>query len=166
MTIEMPENGITKEKLGIYQARVVSQVLGNNINPIAKLHKAIREENWFEGLILSCTYFEMFGVLSLKTYFETISNVEPKQHGIISVFLGRAQLAPTIKLLYFCGLVSSKTYAHMMKIKDARNKIVHRTKVKDKAFVIPEEINNESKTKALKLIEDAIECIKELGAIS
>jgi hypothetical protein len=162
----MSENGIAKEKRGIYEARAVSQVLGNHIHPIAKLQKAILEKNWFEGLILSCTYFEMFGFLSLETSYEEIGNVEPKQHGIISDFLGRAQLAPTIRLLYICGLVSSNTYANMMEIKKARDKIVHRTEVKNNAFIIPEEINDKSKTKALKLIEDAIDCLKELGAIS
>ena len=58
VTIGMSENTISKEKLGIFDARAVSQVLGKNVLPIDKLQRAISARTAPSHLSSSEPFFE------------------------------------------------------------------------------------------------------------
>ena len=152
----------SKEMLGKGVAKHTARVLTSYTHAIELLEEAVKEEKWFKGLVLSATFFEMIGSIMLKAYYEQIKG--PKHQRKIAEFLGRAGFKRIVTLLYLCDLIKPETYSKMVRIVDARGKLIHRVQRKTKYLVFENEISRENKKKALKLTADAIECLKELGA--
>jgi len=120
-------------------------------DPITTLEKAILNENWFTGVILSATYLEIYGKKKIKQFFE--------EHGIKLSHKEKditedLNLFRTIKFLYNFGIIDKKMYEKMEEIRRERNKLVHEEG----------KIHRQDICKARKLIEDSIDIIIKLGA--
>ncbi len=158
----MSEDESTKEMLSKIASKVSTFAIGNYIQPIHSLKDSLENHDWFKGLILSTTFLEMFGFLSLRTYYE--QNVDREHHKKIGEFLYRSGLARIITLLYFSGLIKRDSYTKMIEINKARNEIVHRVRrIKKDEFAFDDEIDIKFERKAKKLIKQTIICLKELG---
>lgn len=115
-------------------------------SPIKTLQVAIKNKEWFEGIVLSVTYFEHFGLLMLKEHFKGKIEERKLKH------LGVEQM---IILLYGSGLIDGNTYSKMMEIKKKRIKLVH------DPWTQQIELDPQD---AERLIEKAIECLEILTA--
>lgn len=154
--IEMSEGEIGKEAI-----RMIVRMIAEDIHPIELLKETVENKDWFKGLILSTTFFEMFGLVILDSHFRHVKKgSEPK---IVTDFLDRLGLMRIIQLLYLCGFIELGTYTKMNDIVKERNKWIHRKKrgKKDFAYLIGAEQTD--KEMVIKLIESAIDCLKELG---
>jgi hypothetical protein len=112
--------------------------------PTKVLQTHIDKKQWLEGIVVSTAFFESFGVTKLRVHFKGEIKEEK---------LERLGLEEIIILLRASGIINQPTYSKMMNIKDVRNKLVH-----DPTMTYKLEY-----TKSKKLLEEAIECIKELG---
>jgi hypothetical protein len=157
----MSEDESTKEMLSKTASKISTFAIGNYIQPIRILKDSLENHDWFKGLILSATFLEMFGFLSLRIYYE--QKIDRKHHKEIGNFLNRLGLSRTIKLLYFNGFIKHNTFLKMTKIIKARNKLVHPIQKMGKDFVFAEGSDHIPIETVEKMIEDAIGCLKELG---
>lgn len=110
--------------------------------PIPTLREAIEQEQWFSGIVMGTAFFEVWGLELLKEKFEGKISADK---------LERLRLEEIILFLYSSEIIDQPTYAKMMELKEARNKIVHN----------PYELLELDKPKIL--IEKAIDCLKALG---
>lgn len=77
---------------------------------------ALRNKEWFKGIVLSATYFEHFGLEKLRAHFKGKIS-EERLNGL--------SLESIITLLFGCGLIDQNTYTRMIEVKDRRNAFVH-----------------------------------------
>jgi hypothetical protein len=161
LTVAMSKDEKTREVLNKTAARVSSYAIASFIQPIDLLKEAIENKKWFEGLILSATFFELFGFITLKTYYEVKKGKTYRTK--IGELLKRMGLMNKILLLYLCDFIRPKTYDKMRRIVKERNNLVHRVRRINNDFAFETEISTEDKEKAIKLTAEAIECLKELG---
>jgi len=161
LTVAMAMDKNTKEVLSKTAARVSAYAIASIIQPLDLLKATIENKKWFEGLILSATFFELFGFITLRTYYGEKKGETYRKR--IEEFLDRIGLANKLLLLYLCDFICPATYTKMIKVVRERNRLVHRVRRINKDFVFQVEISEESKEKAIELIADAIECLKELG---
>lgn len=112
--------------------------------PTKVLQRYIDKKQWFEGIVVSTAYFESLGITKLKIHFK--GEIKQKR-------LERLGLEELILLLRASDIIKQPTYSKMMEIKDMRNDLAH-----DPTMTYKLEY-----TKSKKLLENAIECIKELG---
>lgn len=106
------------------------------------LEDTIEKGEWFKGIVLSAAFFEHFGSLRLRNHFQgTISEDKIKNLTLMEIII----------FLFGLKLIAQPSYTKMIRVKEKRNDLVHEPFTK----VDPEE--------AKHLIQDAIECLKELG---
>jgi len=160
----MSEAKIRNEEFRRLLAKNLLHNLTRAIRPLGLLKETIEKEEWFKGLILSTTYFEMFGLSILHSYFRQGKKGRPKQDKIVTDFFDRLGVMKIIRLLYLCDFIKLGTYKKMKAIVKERHNWIHRAqkeKKKDFSYLIrPEQQDIE---KAMKLIAEAIDCLKELG---
>lgn len=110
-------------------------------SPREILQDAIRNKEWFKGIVLSAAFFEHFGSIIL----------EKRTNGGIKNSNLNLPLEKILRLLHDFQLVSQPIYSKMREIKKERNSLVHN----------PFADADEDKSK--RLIENAIECLEALG---
>lgn len=158
----MSEDESIEEKRAKTASKVSSFAIGNYIKPISLLKDTLEKHDWFKGLIMSTTFLEMFGFLTLQTYYE--QKVNREHHKKIGKFFHRIGLERIITLLYFSGLIKRDTYTKMIEINKARNKLVHHVRrINDNEFAFEDKIDGNFEKKAIKQIKSAIKCLEELG---
>ena len=130
----------------IVESKFIGTVVVHRISPIKTLKEAIKNNEWFKGIVLSVTYFEHFGLLKLKEHFKgKIDEGKLKDLGVEQMII----------LLYGSGLIDGNTYSKMTKIRKKRNKLVHGS------WTQHIELDPHD---AERLIKQAIECLEILGA--
>jgi hypothetical protein len=155
---------MSKTKTGIEagrksSAKIPLMMMARDIRPLGLLKEAIDNRDWFTGLVLSTTFFEMFGLMMLSSYFGR-GKKDSEHRNIVADCLDRIGLMKLIQLLYLCGFVRLGTYRKMKSIVKERNTWIHRVKGGKKYLIDAEEKDIE---KIMNLITDAINCLKELG---
>ena len=110
--------------------------------PIPTLREAIKQEQWFSGIVMGTAFFEVWGLELLKEKFEGKISGDK---------LEDLRLEEIILLLYSSEIIDEPTYTKMMEVKKVRNKIVHN----------PYELLELDKPETF--IEKAIDCLKALG---
>jgi hypothetical protein len=143
-------------------AKIPLMMLANYIHPLNLLKETIDNKDWFKGLILSTTFFELFGSMMLHSFFRQ-EQKGSEQHKIVTDFLDRLGLMKLIRLLYLCGFIKLGTYRRMKKIVKERNKWIHRVQRTKRDFAYLLDVEQEDIEKIINLITDAIDCLKELG---
>jgi hypothetical protein len=120
--------------------------------PIKFLEDELKEKRFLEGVDVSVTYFERFGLEKLSDYFKSKGvPVEPLN-------LERLKIPAMTRMLERFGIIDNKTHSRMIEVNQVRNKIVHPHTVH--GLKDPDAING---SEAKKAIETAIECLKALG---
>lgn len=107
------------------------------------LKDAIKKGEWFKGIILSSAFFEHFGSLKLRENF---------QGSISDDKIRNFNLGELIVFLFGLKLLTQNGYSKIMRVKNKRDDLAHYPFAKTD----PKE--------AERLILDAIDCLKELGA--
>ena len=158
----MSEAKTGKEAVRKSLAKLASIMLAGTIRPLDLLKETIDNQDWFKGLILSTTFFEMFGLMMLDSYFRQ-GKKGPEQHKIVADFLARLRLMKLIQLLYLCDFIKLETYRKMKNIVKERNKWIHRAQRGKRDFAYLIDVEEEDTEKIMNLIADAIDCLKELG---
>lgn len=115
--------------------------------PLKTLEKAMDDEDWFRGIVLSATYFEAYGKFKIKEY------LGKNKINIGKDKIERLRLNQVITIMYALKIIDEKTYQMMLKIKDKRDKLVHEK----------HEIYRIESDEGLKLIQKAYDIIKKLG---
>ncbi|MEM3705974.1 MAG: hypothetical protein QXX59_08725 [Candidatus Bathyarchaeia archaeon] len=110
-------------------------------SPREILEDAIRNGEWFKGIVLSTAFFEHFGSIILERH----------TNGGIRNNKLKLTLEKILRLLYDFKLVDESVYLKMQEIRKERNKLVHNP------FVDVDE------NRSRRLIEDAIGCLEKLG---
>ena len=130
----------------IVERKIIGTVVVYRISPINTLREAIKNNEWFKGIVLSVTYFEHFGLLRLKEHFKGKIGNDKLEH------LGVEQM---LLLLYGSGLIDRNMYSKMTKIRKKRNALVHGSWTQH-IKLDPHDAEG--------LIKQAIECLEILGA--
>lgn len=130
----------------IVERKLIGTVVVHRVNPIKTLREAIKNKEWFKGIVLSVTYFEHFGLLKLKEHFKDKIDIDKLKH------LGVERM---LILLYGSDLIDSNIYSKMMKIRKKRNDLVHGSWTQH-IELDPHDAEG--------LIEQAIECLEILSA--
>ena len=143
-------------------AKAVSNMMARYVRPFDLLKETIDNQDWFRGLIFSTIFFEMFGSMTLDSYFRH-GKKGSEQHKIVTDFLDRVRLMKLVQLLYLCGFIKLGTYRKMKDIVKERNKWIHRVQREKKDFSYLLGVEQEDIEKIMNLIADAIDCLKELG---
>ncbi len=110
--------------------------------PIPTLREAIKQKQWFSGIVMSTAFFEVWGLELLKEKF---------QGKIADDRLERLRLEEIILLLYSSKIIDQRTYTKMMEVKEVRNRIVHN----------PYKLLELEKPETL--ISKAVDCLMALG---
>ena len=110
-------------------------------SPVTILKQRIDNMRWFEGVVLSAVFLEVYGVIWLKVYFG--NKIDPQR-------IERLSLEQIIMFLYGLGIVNQDIYSKMMGIKNARNNLLH----------YPMKLLYASEAK--KIIEKGIKCLEAL----
>lgn len=110
--------------------------------PRQMLDNAIRQREWFRGIVLSAALIEHFGSIILQNHL---------RDKISSERLKRLKLEHIIIFLYALNLINQPTYSKMIEIKDKRDDLAHNPFTE----LDPEQ--------AELLIRKAIECLETLG---
>jgi hypothetical protein len=158
----MSEVKVGKEAVRKSLAKVSLYMIAEDIHPLDLLKETIDNQDWFKGLILSTTFFEMFGLIMLNSYFKQ-GKKGSEQHKIVTDFFDRVGLMKLIQLLYLCGFIELGTYRKMKNIVKERNKWIHRVQRVKKDFIYLIGVEQKDTEKIMNLIADAIDCLKELG---
>ena len=143
-------------------AKAVSIMMAKYIRPLDLLKETIDNQDWFKGLIFSTMFFEMFGLMTLDSYFRH-GKKGSEQHKIVTDFFDRVRLMKLVQLLYLCGFIKLGTYRKMKNVVKERNKWIHRVHREKKDFSYLLDVEQEDTEKIMNLIADAIDCLKELG---
>ena len=130
----------------IVERKLIGTVVVHRVHPIKTLREAIKNKEWFKGIVLSVTYFEHFGLLKLKEHFKDKIDIDKLKH------LGVERM---LILLYGSDLIDSNIYSKMMKIRKKRNDLVHGSWTQQ-IKLDPHDAEG--------LIKQAIECLEILGA--
>ena len=130
----------------IVESKFIGTVVVHRISPIKTLKEAIKNNEWFKGIVLSVTYFEHFGLLKLKEHFKGKIGIDKLE------YLGVEQM---VILLYGSSLIDSNIYSKMTKIRKKRNDLVHGSWTQH-IELDPHDAEG--------LIKQAIECLELLGA--
>ena len=158
----MSEVEAHKEAVRKRRAKVSAHMMAWDIHPLVLLKETIKKRDWFKGLILSTTFFEMFGLMTLNSYFRQ-EKKGSEQHNIVTDFFDRVGLMKLIQLLYLCGFIELGTYRKMKAIVKERNKWIHRKQRVKTDFAYLIDVEQKDIKKNMNLIADAIESLKELG---
>jgi len=119
--------------------------------PIEELKKLYDEQRWFEGLVISCAYFERIAVSKLREYAEYNKKLPISSKKIKKMNLTLDKL---LVLSLISEIIDNKTYNDMDKIRILRNDLVHNP---DK---IKELDTDPERTK--KLFQNSIRCIDKI----
>lgn len=88
-------------------------------NPIDELEEHKKNEEFQEGIVRASTMIEHFGLMQLAEHFRKRRiDVSPNR-------LNRLTLDNIIFLLYATELVDAEGYRNLMRVKRARNRLVH-----------------------------------------
>lgn len=158
----MSEAKTRKEAVRKLLAKLSLHNLTRHIRPLGLLKETIENQDWFKGLILSTTYFEMCGLIILHTYFVQ-EKKGSEQHKVVTDFLDRVGVMKITQLLYLCDFIEFETYRKMRDIVKERNNWIHRAQREKKDFSYLIKPEQQDMKKAMNLIADAIDCLKELG---
>lgn len=112
-------------------------------DPIMAIKNKIRRKAWFEGVILAAVLLESLALARLKRNLKGKVSWKRLEH---------LSFEQVIIFLYGLELIGPETYRRMMRIRDERNKLVH--KVYDQ-YVLDNK-------KAEKLMLEAIKCFEDL----
>lgn len=109
-------------------------------NPKQVLKNCLKDKKWFEGIVLSATYFEYYGKKRLEELLK--NKISPQRVNWLNLD------ALTI-LTFGLGIISQSTYCKIIEVKDKRNDLVH------EPWTILELKDHE----AQNLLEKGIECL-------
>jgi hypothetical protein len=115
--------------------------------PIEELKEALASKRYFEGLVLSTSYYEITAIDKIKQF------LEKKELNISINNFGRIGLSQILVFLYSHKLINHNDYCHMNELIGYRNKIVHR------------EANKIDEKDAIRLINDGIICLGNLEKV-
>jgi len=160
--IEMSEVKAEKEAVRKSLAEMSLNMITEAFHPLDRLRETIDKKEWFKGLILSTTFFEMCGFIILTSYFE-LRKKGPEHRKIVTEFFKRISVSKLLQLLYLCDFIELGTYRKMNAINKERNLWVHRKKHEKNGVAYLIGVEQKDIKKIMKLISDAINCLKELG---
>jgi protein tyrosine phosphatase len=116
-------------------------------SPLKFLNDAIVNQRHYEGVVVSVTYLERYGIDKLKKYFKT-QGVPLEPMG-----LERLTFDKMTRMLEGFGIIDHHTHSQMNEVNVERNKIVQELRHPDAL----------DKNEAEKTINKAISCLKALG---
>lgn len=147
--IEVSDVGRGEDSISVIK-QVETKELGFGIDvvfvnkPRLYIAEALRNKDWFKGIVSSATFFEHFGLEKLRKHFK--GKISPER-------LDKLSLESIITLLFGCGIIDQPTYTRMIDVKDRRNDLVH----KPWANVV---INDKE---GKMIIEKALKCLEAIG---
>jgi len=112
-------------------------------DPIQVLRKCIKDKKWFEGIVLSTTFFEGVGTGVLKAHFQ--NRIDAKKFERIR------SVEQIIVLLHASGIIKEPTYSKMVEVNKFRNSMVHFELSTPQPQLEPKE--------AKRIIQKAISCL-------
>lgn len=124
--------------------QAAKKVLARLLSPYPILEETIEQKRWLSGIIVATAFFEIIGLHRLKEQFKERISGDRFQH---------LTLEQIILVLHASGIIDQPTYSRMMEVREVRNKIVHN----------PTELDSLKDSKAKRLIESAIGCLKTLA---
>lgn len=88
--------------------------------PLKTLKEAMKDKDWFRGIVLSATYFEAYGKLKIREHLDKNKIIISKEK------IEGLKLNQVITLMYALKIIDMKTYQTMLKIKNKRDDLVHK----------------------------------------
>ena len=91
---------------------------------LAKLQKAIEDEDWFTSIVLSAVQLERHGYLEMMEHFEKLG-LRPQ---IVKNLMNNMNLRAISGFLLLSGIIDTNELEAILDINNERNKFVHRKK--------------------------------------
>lgn len=87
---------------------------------VEELENSIKNQRWFEGIVLSASYYESLAVEKIDQYLKS------KGKSIDVKKFKRFYLHRLLIFLYSHSMIAEKEYSQMIELNKTRDKIVHR----------------------------------------
>lgn len=91
---------------------------------LAKLQKAVEDEDWFASIVLSAVQLERHGYLEMMEHFEKLG----LRSQIVKNLIDHQNLRAIGGFLLLLGIIDTEELATILVINNERNKFVHRKK--------------------------------------